>query len=564
MRTECHWTPGPPRRVALMWRAAVLTLFVVGLVAGPRPRAPWWSRTSSPGRAGSAIAPDGTLYATLVGTGGRRCNFEGCFGASGSIVRVTPGGAVKTVADGLLSMRGRPDGFFSLGADQLTVLPDGRLMTAISAEFNEAPNTPPRQVPKAVRTQSGRLVFVTPGERRENRAERLGGRVSRRPRRRGEGLQPVRRRGAGRRALRLGLGGQRAARDPRERRSRDRGVPAHRGGRAVGPRGADGGDGRRALRRRVHGQRVKGPQRAHLAGRAGRGAGALRLGADHDQRARDRAGRRPLRDRVPSRAGDPDRARRHRSTTVATGLHYPGGVAGRQGRQGLRQRLVGRGRHPRGRLSQAHRPYPAPDLSAEHVDVLIVGAGLSGIGAAYHLQTGCPRKTYAILEARDAIGGTWDLFRYPGIRSDSDMYTLGYPFRPWTSAKAIADGPSILEYVRDTAREAGIDRTHPLRPPRRARRRGRRADARWTVARPRAASRTSRARFLFVCAGYYDYDEGYRPDVRRASSDFDGPARPPAVLARGPRLRGQARRRDRQRRDRGHARARARGARPRT
>src|ERR1700754_200627 len=94
----------------------------------------------------------------------------------------------------------------------------------------------------------------------------------------------------------------------------------------------------------------------------------------------------------------------------------------------------------------------------EHVDVLIVGAGLSGIGAAHHLQDRCPSKSYAILEARETIGGTWDLFRYPGVRSDSDMQTLGYRFRPWSSAKAIADGPSILSYVLDTAREAGIDR----------------------------------------------------------------------------------------------------------
>src|SRR5882724_7213534 len=91
-------------------------------------------------------------------------------------------------------------------------------------------------------------------------------------------------------------------------------------------------------------------------------------------------------------------------------------------------------------------------------DVLIVGAGLSGIGAAAHLTRNCPERTYAILEARDDIGGTWDLFRYPGIRSDSDMYTLGYSFRPWTDPKAIADGPSILAYLRETAKENGIDR----------------------------------------------------------------------------------------------------------
>src|SRR5215475_4455267 len=93
-----------------------------------------------------------------------------------------------------------------------------------------------------------------------------------------------------------------------------------------------------------------------------------------------------------------------------------------------------------------------------HFDVVIVGAGLSGIGAAYRLQTRCPGKSYAILEARAEIGGTWDLFRYPGVRSDSDMFTLGYPFRPWKDAKAIADGPAILEYVRETARDCGLDR----------------------------------------------------------------------------------------------------------
>src|SRR5918992_2950387 len=97
-------------------------------------------------------------------------------------------------------------------------------------------------------------------------------------------------------------------------------------------------------------------------------------------------------------------------------------------------------------------------MALEHVDVLIVGAGLSGVGAGCHLETECPGKSYAILEARDSIGGTWDLFRYPGIRSDSDMYTLGYAFKPWREAKAIADGPSILKYVRDTAAEHGVDR----------------------------------------------------------------------------------------------------------
>jgi monooxygenase len=99
-------------------------------------------------------------------------------------------------------------------------------------------------------------------------------------------------------------------------------------------------------------------------------------------------------------------------------------------------------------------------MSVEHVDVLIVGAGLSGIGAGYHLPVDCPDKTYEIVEARDRIGGTWDLFSYPGVRSDSDMYTLGYAFRPWAEAKAIVDGSSILSYVRQTARDYGIDQNN--------------------------------------------------------------------------------------------------------
>ena len=97
-------------------------------------------------------------------------------------------------------------------------------------------------------------------------------------------------------------------------------------------------------------------------------------------------------------------------------------------------------------------------MTTEHLDVLIVGAGLSGIGAGYHLQQKCPGKSYVILEGRDCIGGTWDLFRYPGVRSDSDMFTLGYSFRPWTEPKAIADGPRILNYVRETAADNGIDK----------------------------------------------------------------------------------------------------------
>lgn len=157
---------------------------------------------------------------------------------------------------------------------------------------------------------------------------------------------------------------------------------------------------------------------------------------------------------------------------------------------------------------------PNDTPTAPHTDVLIIGAGLSGIGAAYHLQTECPDRSYVILEGREAIGGTWDLFRYPGIRSDSDMYTLGYRFKPWTNAKAIADGPAILQYIRETAAENGIERHIRF---------GHRVvgaswstpDARWTVEAERAAT-GERVRFtcnfLFSCSGYYKYEGGYLPD----------------------------------------------------
>jgi len=152
-------------------------------------------------------------------------------------------------------------------------------------------------------------------------------------------------------------------------------------------------------------------------------------------------------------------------------------------------------------------------MANEHFDVIIVGAGLSGIGAGYHLKTACPKKTYAILEGRDAIGGTWDLFRYPGIRSDSDMYTLGYNFKPWREAKAIADGPSILKYVCETAHENGID--EHIRFQHRVKRASwSSADARWTVEVERGAEKQIvryTCNFLFMCSGYYDYAGGYDP-----------------------------------------------------
>ena len=150
----------------------------------------------------------------------------------------------------------------------------------------------------------------------------------------------------------------------------------------------------------------------------------------------------------------------------------------------------------------------------EHLDILIIGAGLSGIDAAYNLQTACPGKTYAILEERDAIGGTWDLFRYPGVRSDSDMHTLGFPFRPWHAEEAIADGPAIRDYIRDTATHFGIDRK--IRVGHRVTRASwSSADARWTVdARVNGNGKTVRlvCQFLYMCSGYYDYSGGFSPE----------------------------------------------------
>jgi cation diffusion facilitator CzcD-associated flavoprotein CzcO len=149
----------------------------------------------------------------------------------------------------------------------------------------------------------------------------------------------------------------------------------------------------------------------------------------------------------------------------------------------------------------------------EHLDVLIVGAGLSGIGAAHHLQRQRPGDSYAILEAREAIGGTWDLFRYPGIRSDSDMHTLGYRFRPWVEQKAIADGDSILRYVRETARDGGIDQK--IRFDRRVVAASwSSGEALWTVTVENAAGEgeTLSCGFLWMCSGYYRYDQGYTPE----------------------------------------------------
>jgi cation diffusion facilitator CzcD-associated flavoprotein CzcO len=153
------------------------------------------------------------------------------------------------------------------------------------------------------------------------------------------------------------------------------------------------------------------------------------------------------------------------------------------------------------------------ETRAEHHDVLIVGAGLSGIGAACQLRAKCPGKTFAILEARAAIGGTWDLFRYPGIRSDSDMYTLGYAFKPWKDAKAIADGPAIREYIRETAREHDVERTIRFHH-RVVHAAWSTSDGLWEVEVERVDSGgrlTMTCNFLHVCSGYYDYDAGYTP-----------------------------------------------------
>ena len=179
-------------------------------------------------------------------------------------------------------------------------------------------------------------------------------------------------------------------------------------------------------------------------------------------------------------------------------------------------------------------------MGTEHVDVLVVGAGISGIGAGYHLQTLCPRKSYLILEGRDDLGGTWDLFRYPGIRSDSDMHTLGFSFRPWREAKAIADGPSIKAYLRDTARDHGIDR-HIRFQHRVTRAVWSSETARWTVDVERGPERERlqfSCRFLFMASGYYRYDEGYTPEFA-GRADFRGPVIHPQHWPEGLDYRGK-------------------------
>lgn len=159
----------------------------------------------------------------------------------------------------------------------------------------------------------------------------------------------------------------------------------------------------------------------------------------------------------------------------------------------------------------------------KHYDVIVVGAGLSGIGAAYHLQAKSPDKTFTVLEARSSMGGTWDLFKYPGIRSDSDMYTLGFSFNPWKEPEAIADGPAILNYIKDTAAKFGIDKkikfNHKV------------ADASWSddekmwtlkiAKHDDVQHEILKCNFLFMCSGYYDYENGYTPEFKN-SETFKG------------------------------------------
>ena len=157
----------------------------------------------------------------------------------------------------------------------------------------------------------------------------------------------------------------------------------------------------------------------------------------------------------------------------------------------------------------------------EHVDVVIVGAGISGISAAWHLKDRCPSKSFVILERRENLGGTWDLFKYPGIRSDSDMFTLGFRFKPWTSAKAIADGASIVEYMKEAAQENGIDKhirygQHVVAADWSS------TDNQWTIrVESNGEQRDITCSFLFACSGYYNYDQGYSPEFPGAA-DFTG------------------------------------------
>ena len=157
----------------------------------------------------------------------------------------------------------------------------------------------------------------------------------------------------------------------------------------------------------------------------------------------------------------------------------------------------------------------------EFVDVVIVGAGISGISAAWHLQDRCPSKSYLVLESRDGLGGTWDLFKYPGIRSDSDMYTLGFRFKPWASGQSIVDGPSILNYLKEAAAENGIDE-HMRFGHKVTAANWSDADNRWELTVDRGGEQIQiECSFLLATTGYYNYDEGYTPEFA-GRDDFRG------------------------------------------
>lgn len=165
-------------------------------------------------------------------------------------------------------------------------------------------------------------------------------------------------------------------------------------------------------------------------------------------------------------------------------------------------------------------------MPLETLDVLVIGAGISGLSAAWHLQKHCPERRFAVLEARHTLGGTWSLFRYPGFRSDSDMYTLGFHFKPWRQREAIVRGPAILQYLRETAREHGLDRH--IRYGIRVRSANWNSQAaRWEVQAVRSTPEgaeeliTLHCSFLFACGGYYRYDQGYQPAFD-GMADFRG------------------------------------------
>ena len=192
--------------------------------------------------------------------------------------------------------------------------------------------------------------------------------------------------------------------------------------------------------------------------------------------------------------------------------------------QGVREPALLACKYPRGLSDQGRDIALTGNPPMEHLDVLVVGAGISGIGAGYHLQTLSPGRTYAIFEGREALGGTWDLFRYPGIRSDSDMFTLGYSFKPWTQAKAIADGPSILGYLEETSREYGIDR-HIRYQHKVVGAAWDSGESRWTVdveQGPEHRRTQVSCNFLYMCTGYYNYAKGYRPHFE-GEETFAGP-----------------------------------------